>query len=154
MPNRFNIRVYGLLLNETNSHVLVCDEIRFSRKFTKFPGGGLEFGEGIIDGLRREWMEETGLSVSNPRLFYINDFLQISVFKQDDQIISIYYLIDCFEINRLKVKMNAFEFETESEGDIIFRWVELSDKSLHEQLTFPIDKVVAQKFGEEFQVNF
>lgn len=153
MPNRFNIRIYGLLLDETNTHVLVCDEIRFGRKFTKFPGGGLEFGEGILDGLMREWMEETGLSIMNPRLFYVNDFLQISAFKQEDQIISIYYFVECKDINRLKLKMNVFEFERESEGEIIFRWAEIRDRSFSEQMTFPIDKVVAQKLGDIFLSN-
>lgn len=151
MPNRFNIRIYALLMDSARQQVLVCDEIRFGRKFTKFPGGGLEFGEGIIDGLRREWMEETGLEFTNPSLFYINDFLQISAFKQDDQIISIYYLIDCSDLIQLELKKNVFEFETETEGEIIFRWVPLSGNSLPDQLTFPIDLVVAQKLRDTFQ---
>ena len=50
----FNIRVYGILLNDRNE-VLVSDECRNGYSFTKFPGGGLEFGEGLVDGLKREF---------------------------------------------------------------------------------------------------
>ncbi|MBL4624869.1 MAG: NUDIX domain-containing protein [Flavobacteriales bacterium] len=56
-PNKFNIRVYGLLFNEQGD-LLVSDEERFGNKFTKFPGGGLEFGESIISCLIREYNEE------------------------------------------------------------------------------------------------
>ncbi|TNE74221.1 MAG: NUDIX hydrolase, partial [Bacteroidetes bacterium] len=57
---RFNIRVYGILLNEKNE-VLLSDERRFGTAFTKFPGGGLEWGEGIKDALIRELQEELNI---------------------------------------------------------------------------------------------
>ena len=41
----FNLRVYGILLGE-NKQVLVSDEFIRGSYYTKFPGGGLEFGEG------------------------------------------------------------------------------------------------------------
>ncbi|NBQ56567.1 MAG: NUDIX domain-containing protein [Verrucomicrobia bacterium] len=55
--NSFTIRVYGLLLNK-NNEVLISDEHRDGLSFTKFPGGGLEFGEGIGSALIREYREE------------------------------------------------------------------------------------------------
>ena len=36
----FNVRAYGLLVNEANQ-ILVSDEKEYGRLFTKFPGGGL-----------------------------------------------------------------------------------------------------------------
>ena len=39
----FNIRVYGVLQNK-NGDVLVSDEFIRGNQYTKFPGGGLEFG--------------------------------------------------------------------------------------------------------------
>ena len=51
----FNVRVYGLLINDKNE-ILISDEQEYGTRFTKFPGGGLEFGEGLIDGLKREFM--------------------------------------------------------------------------------------------------
>ena len=53
--NRFNIRVYGLLINE-QKQVLVSDELIRGSYITKFPGGGLEFGEGTRNCLQREFM--------------------------------------------------------------------------------------------------
>jgi len=54
---RYNLRVYALIIND-NNEVLVSDERRHGRSFTKFPGGGLEWGEGLKDGLVRELSEE------------------------------------------------------------------------------------------------
>ena len=63
LPSRFNVRVYGLLIND-RSEVLISREIIQGMRVTKFPGGGLEFGEGIEDGLKREFIEELSLEVS------------------------------------------------------------------------------------------
>ena len=59
----FTIRVYGLLLEQ--GHVLVSDELIKGRPITKFPGGGLEYGEGLKDCLVREVREEVALEVKN-----------------------------------------------------------------------------------------
>ena len=64
---RFTIRVYGILLNE-RQEVLLSDESYMGYRFTKFPGGGLEYGEGTVDCLKREIREETGLEVTDLRL--------------------------------------------------------------------------------------
>jgi 8-oxo-dGTP diphosphatase len=90
MGSRFNVRVYGLWLHE--GKVLVNGEDIRGKLITKFPGGGLELGEGIADCLRREWMEELGLPIEVGDLFYINDFYQKSAYD-DSQIISIYYRV-------------------------------------------------------------
>ena len=52
----FNLRVYGILINEQNQ-LLVSDEYIRGMKITKFPGGGLEFGEGTRDCLKREFLD-------------------------------------------------------------------------------------------------
>jgi ADP-ribose pyrophosphatase YjhB (NUDIX family) len=73
----FNIRVYGLLVNDLGQ-VLVSDECRNGYSFTKFPGGGLEFGEGFKEALKREFIEELNLSVDVGNLFYFNDFRHLT----------------------------------------------------------------------------
>ena len=58
--NKFNLRVYGILINK-NNEVLLSSELRFEKPMIKFPGGGLEFGEGLVDCLKREFQEECGI---------------------------------------------------------------------------------------------
>ena len=87
----FNVRVYGLLINEHNE-VLLSDEQEFKHRFIKFPGGGLEYGEGLIDGLKSEFIEECNAGVEIVRHFYTTDFFVKSAFN-DSQIISVYYVV-------------------------------------------------------------
>src|SRR5688572_8093122 len=90
IPSRFNVRVYGIWID--NNRLLVNEELIHGRRVIKFPGGGLELGEGPVDGLKREWMEELGLEVDVQSHFYTTDFFQQSAFD-DSQVISIYYLV-------------------------------------------------------------
>ncbi len=62
---RFNIRVYILLLDERNNSVLLSDEIVDSEYITKFPGGGLEKGEGILDCLHREADAQSRIAIDD-----------------------------------------------------------------------------------------
>src|SRR5512133_2855883 len=87
---KFNIRVYGILINE-QKEVLVSDEFIRGNYYTKFPGGGLEFGEGTRDCLKREFLEEMNLNVEVGEHLYTTDYFQMSAFHPDHQIISIYY---------------------------------------------------------------
>src|SRR5690554_7703301 len=97
----FNIRVYGILINEDNE-VLLSDERRLGQKFTKFPGGGLELGEGIKDCLIREFKEELEIAIDVGTLFYLTDFYQKSAFGKNDQIISVYYFVLTDQIHDIK----------------------------------------------------
>src|SRR5947207_13058278 len=88
----FNIRVYGVLINE-KKQVLVADEFIRGGYYTKFPGGGLELGEGTRDCLKREFMEEMGLEVEVGEHIYTTDFYVRSAFDPEKQVISIYYYV-------------------------------------------------------------
>ncbi len=142
---RFNIRVYGVLIDEQR-RVLVSDEYIRGKFFTKFPGGGLEFGEGTRDCLKREFKEETGLDVQIGDHIYTTDFFQISAFNNNDQIISIYYYVHA-DASQLPTKNKAFDFFpaqiTDPEGEAeVFRWIEWNDLTT-EMFSLPIDKIVA-----------
>ena len=136
---RFNIRVYGILIQ--NQSVLVTDENRFGHTFTKFPGGGLESGEGILDCLIREFQEELNISIEKPNLFHINENFVPSAFNQNDQIISIYYLVQSTELNKIQLASKRFDFNDQEQ---IFRMISLTDLN-SDDFRFPIDKEVIQK---------
>src|ERR1700753_98981 len=87
----FNVRVYGLLIND-DDEVLISDEQEYGMRFTKFPGGGLELGESLIDGLKREFLEECNADVEIIKHFYTTDFFVKSAFN-NSQVISVYYLV-------------------------------------------------------------
>ena len=92
----FNIRVYGLLINEQNE-VLVSDELIKGNRYTKFCGGGMELGEGTINCLIREFKEEMNLEIEVIKHLYTTDFYQKSIFNPQHQLISIYYLVKAME---------------------------------------------------------
>jgi ADP-ribose pyrophosphatase YjhB (NUDIX family) len=136
LANKFNIRVYGLLFN-SKQEILITHEERASMPMTKFPGGGLEWGEGIHDALIREFREELNIEIEMKELFYLTDYFQISAFSEEDQLISIYYLVR--EIGNNLPEEKHFVLD-----DIHFEWIAINQ--LHKQsFTFPIDQVVAKK---------
>jgi len=135
----FNLRVYGILINERNE-VLLSHERRKGVTFTKFPGGGLEFGEGIADCLKREFMEELNISIEPGELFYLTDFFQQSAFHEDHQLISFYYRVEYNDWQSLPVqRMEEGDHDHET-----FYWIPLS-KLTEDVVTFPVDKVVVRK---------
>lgn len=138
-PSRFNIRVYGLLIQA--GKVLITDEIRSGVEMTKFPGGGLEFGEGVTDCLIREFKEELNITIKVHDLFYINDFYQVSSFSKNDQLISVYYYVSIVE-GDIRTTDTPFLFETDEPQ--CFRWLDLNDLTKSD-VTFPIDKIVLEK---------
>ncbi len=146
--NLFNIRVYGLLINE-QKQVLVSDELIRGMYITKFPGGGLEFGEGTRDCLQREFMEEMNLKVTIGHHLYTTDYFQMSAFNPEHQIISIYYFAHAQEEITAPLRSKPFDFDAaqmavyeekkETETFRFINWENFSDADL----TLPIDKIVA-----------
>lgn len=152
----FNVRVYGLLVNDANQ-LLVSDEYIRGGHYTKFPGGGLEFGEGTRDCLKREFMEELSLDVSVGEHFYTTDFFQMSAFSPEHQIIAIYYLVKALEDIKAPLRTKPFDFdeaqmkvyqltgETET-----FRFVDLAMLN-EDEITLPIDKIAVRMLIERYR---
>lgn len=151
----FNVRVYGIYINE-NSQVLVSDEYIRGKYYTKFPGGGLDQGEGTRDCLKREFMEEMNLKIKVDQHIYTTDFYQQSAFNPADQIISIYYAIKPLEPIKFKLIQKPFDFTTaqlemykKNNSIETFRFIDKTGFS-KEMLTLPIDKIVADLIVEKF----
>lgn len=142
MINRLNIRVYGLLINQQNEILLVDEQID-DFKFTKFPGGGLELGEGTADCLKREFMEECNLAIDVKAHYYTTDFFQQSAFRPTDQLISIYYKVEPLQFP-IEINLEPFTVQEYGKTETLhFKWVSLLNLK-PEQLTFPIDKLVCK----------
>ncbi len=144
---KLNVRVYGLFIRD--GKVLLSDERLKGFEFTKFPGGGLEFGEGTAECIIREMMEETGMDFNIISHYYTTDFFQVSAFHPDHQIISIYYLINGPDLPLDLLSESRFDFRKVTENDQMFRWKSISDLRL-EDLNFPIDRVVVEKLKKDF----
>ncbi|RYY55801.1 MAG: NUDIX domain-containing protein [Chitinophagaceae bacterium] len=146
--NQFSLRVYGLLINDKNQ-VLVSDEYIRGGYYTKFPGGGLEFGEGTRDCLVREFMEEMNLKVEVGEHLYTTDFYQMSAFNPAFQIVSIYYYVKALEPISAPLRDKPFDFDAaqlaiyhEKKEIETFRFIDWDDFS-GEIVTLPIDKIAA-----------
>lgn len=128
-PKRFNVRVYGIMIH--NGMLLVNEEMIQGRSIIKFPGGGLDWGEGTRDCLIREWKEELNLDIQVADHFYTTDFFQASAFD-NSQVISIYYTVTMPDIPNDIINTEPNERTY---------WMSLNEVSA-ETFTLPIDKVV------------
>ncbi len=145
----FNVRVYGVLVAD-NGDILVADEHIRGGYYTKFPGGGLEFGEGTRDCLKREFKEEMDLEVEVGDHLYTTDFFQMSAFNPEHQIISIYYYVRALEPIKAPLRNKPFDFDErelkiyeEKKECETFRFIPRAQFN-EESVTLPIDKVVAR----------
>lgn len=135
--NRFTLRVYGILT--VDEKILLVEERINDFSFTKFPGGGLEFGEGIQDCLIREFKEETGIDIEVGKHVYTTDFFQQSAFRKTDQLIAVYYEVLPLS-DPMKIRLDEFEIENEGRKEYLrFFWMNRTAIT-EDLLTFPIDK--------------
>jgi 8-oxo-dGTP diphosphatase len=141
-PERFNVRAYFILIHTDNESVLVSDELIFGNAYTKFPGGGVEFGEGPLDCVLREAIEELKQPIEVIDHFYTTDFFLPSFFQPKDQIISIYYTARLVREQQFRTSTMPFDFKQRIYNEESFRWVKLS--SIREDMFhFAADKKVA-----------
>lgn len=147
---KFTIRVYGILKDKRN-RVLLSDEFIRGNYFTKFPGGGMELGEGTRDCLKREFKEETGLDVTIGEHIYTTDYYQPSAFNYNDQIVSIYYfahVADEAAFQTLTTFDTLFAFSPSQTSDPngqseVLRWMAWEEFT-EDTVSLPIDKIVVK----------
>ena len=136
MIDKINIRVYAIYLNEKNE-LMALDERYAGEKLIKLPGGGLEFGEGTIECLHREFAEELNLKIEVLEHFYTKEDFLVSRFRENEQLLTIYYTVNILNLDELKILDESIEN---------VKWI-----SLHEEnpLPLPIDKIVFEKLKEK-----
>lgn len=146
--DRIIVRVYGLVINK-NREILLSDEFVLETWMSKFPGGGLEQGEGTIECLKREFKEECmGQELENIRHYYTTDFYQKALYFEEAQLISVYYLVDLKHPVQFRISEKAFDFDTQDNIKQSFRWIKINELQ-EDDVTFPIDKFVVRKLKEE-----
>lgn len=148
---RYIVRVYALIVN-SNNEILISDEHQLNMRMTKFPGGGMHFGEGTIECLKREAMEEFGQEIEVLEHFYTTDYFQPTQFYNDAQLLSIYYWAKFVDPIRFKMSTKPFDFEKEENGAQSFRWLNVGNISLDE-ITFPVDKKVVTLLKKNKKIN-
>lgn len=136
MIDRFNVRVYGVCLKDQS--VLVLHEEYAGNYLTKLPGGGLEFGEGTVQCLARELEEELNLTLKSATHFYTQeDFVQ-SRFRENEQLLTIYYLMEVESTEDLLILDPCIER---------VEWVPIFQENPFE---LPVDQIVYKKLQEQF----
>ena len=141
--NQFNLRVYGFVLNK-DQELLLSDEYRFDTFFTKLPGGGIEYGEGILDALAREFKEELNSEITSSELIYLNEFFQESVFHKNVQVTCFYYLVKCSNIDSFGKEHYTIPFNTNGEKQ---RWMKIQEIN-EGTLSFKTDQLALKKLKE------
>lgn len=128
LPKFFRIGVYGILYE--NNKILLTKENIKGQKVIKFPGGGLQFGEGTIDALKREFLEELNTPIDIIHHIYTTDFYVQSAFDKNYQVLAIYYQV------KSKHKFSMTDFQM---NNILFFWKDIKEINKN-ILTFDTDK--------------
>lgn len=144
---RYIIRVYGLFING-QQEILLSDEYQLNMRMTKFPGGGMHFGEGTVDCLKREAIEEFGQEIEVLEHFYTTDYFQPTQFYNDAQLVSVYYLARFKDAIQFEISEKPFNFKEDKNGAQSFRWEKIANLRV-EDFTFPIDKKVVQMLKQK-----
>lgn len=97
-----NVRIYAAAIKD--NHVLVLHEEYAGTQLMKFPGGGLEYGEGTLECLIREFDEELNVQIKVISHFYTQEDFLVSRFRANEQLLTIYYLVEIVDENEMIIR--------------------------------------------------
>lgn len=142
LPQHLSVRVYGVLLQ--HDRLLLSRENIRGRLYTKFPGGGLELGEGPRDTLIREFQEEAALDITPQSHLYTTEDYIPSAFDERTQVLSIYYWVSSSPeaLQALPAPYHRPEPEKlPHPGDLLYFWQPLNQLKA-EICELPLDRRV------------
>ena len=137
MIDKINVRVYATIVKDNK--VLVLHEEYVGEQLMKFPGGGLEFGESVLECVRRELDEELNIKVENIEHLYTQEDFLVSKFRNSEQLLTIYYLAEMIDENELLIMDPCIDK---------IEWVSLETEE--NPFPLPIDKIVFDVLKKKF----
>lgn len=140
MIEKINVRVYAMIVK--NNQVMALHEEYVGQQLMKFPGGGLEFGESVLECVNRELEEELNIKVKNVEHLYTQEDFLVSKFRDNEQLLSIYYLAEMVDENELLIMDPCIE-EIE--------WVSLAAEE--NPFLLPIDKIAFEVLKKKMLQN-
>ena len=137
MIDKINIRVYGAVVKDRK--VLVLHEEYVGQNLMKLPGGGLEFGEGVLDCLHREFEEELNVKIKIKEHLYTQEDFLVSRFRANEQLLALYYIVEIIDEEEFLILDPCIE-KTE--------WVPIDTDE--NPFPLPIDKIAFEKLKLKF----
>lgn len=135
MIDNLNIRVYATAIKDEK--VLVLHEEYAGEQLMKLPGGGLEFGEGLLDCLHREFEEELNVKINILGHLYTQEDFVVSRFRDNEQLLTVYYLVEIIDENDFLIMDPCIE-KTE--------WIPINTDE--NPFILPVDKIAFEKLKE------
>ena len=133
----FNVRTYAIC--ENNNKILALYEYHKGKIYCKLPGGGVEFGEGILDCLHREFLEELNVKIEIVEHLYTQEHFVESIIDDGRQILLIYYIVKITNLEDIKI--NTPDISK-------FEWIDSNENPF----VLPIDKIALAKYRERFKI--
>lgn len=137
MIDKINVRVYATVLKDKK--ILSLHEEYVGEYLLKFVGGGLEFGESIVECLHREFEEELNLKIKNLEHFYTQEDFLVSKFRDNEQLLTIYYLAEIVDEEDLIIRDSCIEK---------VEWISLETDE--NPFPLPVDKIVFDLLKKRF----
>ena len=135
------VRVYGFL-EDAQGRVLVSAERFRGIPLVKYPGGGVEWGEGIHEALVREFQEELQLDVAVGELVFFNEFSVVSAFDPEVQVFSFFYRVTA--VGPMSFATHSAVAVPDEEGERAV-WVSKAELA-HIPFTYPIEQEATKAF--------
>lgn len=104
------------------------------------PGGALEIGESLEEGLKREVKEETSLEIFNPKLFDVRSNIHI-VYPNEDEV---YYTEVIYEVSEYEGNLKL------DEESIELKWFQIEE--LPDNIS-PIQIEIIKKFVATLKIG-
>lgn len=137
--NGFSVRTYAIC--ENDDKILALYEYHNGQIYCKLPGGGVEFGEGILDCLHREFLEELNVKIEIVEHLYTQEHFVQSIVDNGKQLLLIYYIVRI--VNLENIMINTPDIHK-------FEWIDINDNPF----VLPVDKIALAKYREKQKLKF